>query len=150
MGPRVQSNNPSPPLTIYWMKSIMCKVKQLGPKNIWSYILFLAVGTGGMFTTWSSVSWIPGLFASGPFILNYKLFYLFKIHSFYYISRYVAIAMNLGKIRSTYNLECKKYVVLNMIVREEDVEKRGLVERKILKSLGLAHPTQSTISEKPV
>jgi len=97
------------------------------------------------------------LFASGPFILNYKLFYLFKIHSFYYISRYVAIAMNLGKIRSTYNLEREKYVALNMIVREEDVEKRGLVERKIdvekrglverkiLKPLGLAHPTQSTI-----
>ena len=53
--------------------------------------------------------------------------------------------MNLGKIRSTYNLECKKYVVLNMIVSEEDVEKRGLVERKILRPIGLAHPTQSTI-----
>jgi len=32
-----------------------------------------------------------------------------------------------------------------MVVREEDVEKRGLVERKILRPLGLAHPTQSTI-----
>ena len=42
-------------------------------------------------------------------------------------------------------MEWEKYVVLNMVVREEDVEKRGLVERKILGPLGLAHPTQSTI-----
>jgi hypothetical protein len=32
-----------------------------------------------------------------------------------------------------------------MIVREEDLAKRGLVERKILRSLGLTQPTQSTI-----